>query len=383
MELPAAAVRRIEPAKQVTVLTGTIDRNVPLARTLRGAIPPAALHELVEVSRPIYDLARVSAGQPFELALGANGLLRAFAYGIDELRTLKVVRREGELEAEVVTRSYDTEMVTVAGVIESSLFAALQTAGEHDQLALDLAEIFSWDVDFNTEIQRGDTFRVSVERLSLDGEFRRYGRIAAASFTRGDRELRAIWFEGKTATGYYAPDGRPLRKAFLRSPLRFSRISSRFTRARFHPVLHTMRPHLGVDYAAAVGTPVMASGDGVVTLAGWQGGYGKTVRLRHPNGYETLYGHLSRIDVRRGQRVSQGMTLGAVGSTGLSTGPHLDYRMIRGGVFVDPLKIESPPAEPVPQAERAAFERIRDAALGRMAGTSRAPAAVAAAGPAL
>jgi murein DD-endopeptidase MepM/ murein hydrolase activator NlpD len=244
-------------------------------------------------------------------------------------------------------------------VIDSSLFEAVTASGERDQLALDLADIFAWDIDFNTEIQRGDSFRVAVEKLYLDDSFSRYGTILSAEFMRGERVLRALRFQGENGPGYYAPDGTPLRKAFLRSPLRFSRISSRFSRARMHPILKTVRPHLGVDYAAPTGTPVNAAADGVVTLAGWHGGYGRAVRIRHANGFETLYGHLSRIAVRQGQRVAQGTPIGAVGSTGLASGPHLDYRMTRNGEFVNPLTLQSPPAEPITPAERPAFEQER------------------------
>ena len=259
----------------------------------------------------------------------------------------------------------------VAGRIDSSLFATIAELGEHPQLAFDLSEIFAWDVDFNTEIQTGDAFRVAVEKLSLDGRFVRYGRILAAQFERGERTLHAVRYEGSRSAGYYDLDGTPLRKAFLRSPLRFTRISSRFTHSRLHPVLKTRRPHLGIDYAAPRGTPVSASADGVVVFAGRQGGFGRLVRLRHANGYETLYGHLSRIDVRRGQRVAQGDRIGAVGSTGLATGPHLDYRMTLNGRYVDPLRIQVPPAEPIPADETAAFAQARARhlpLLGRPAG---------------
>jgi murein DD-endopeptidase MepM/ murein hydrolase activator NlpD len=339
-----------------TIIRGTVARNDTIVSALSGCLSPATVYEVVEAARPIYDLARITAGQPFGLALGPNGLLRAFSYGIDELRTLRVARRNGQLVAELRTREYETRTSVVGGRIESTLFAAVEDAGESDQLALDLAEIFQWDVDFHTEIQAGDSFRVVVEKQYLDGAMARYGRILAAEFARGPRLLRAVRHEGAAGVGYYGPDGRPLRKAFLRSPLRFSRISSRFSRSRLHPVLGIRRPHLGIDYAAPAGTPVQAASDGVVELAGWQGEYGKAVRLRHANGYETLYGHLSRIDVRRGQRVAQGTRLGAVGATGLATGPHLDYRMTRNGSFVDPLHIQLPPAEPVARGERSAFE---------------------------
>ena len=352
----------------LAVLNGTIARNTTLARSLQDWVSPRTVHALVEAARPVHDLARVSVGRPFGLTLEANGLLKAFTYGIDELRTLRVVRDGERFKADLLTRTYDVKVQAFGGSIESSLFAAVEASGAEDQLALDMADVFSWDVDFNTEVQRGDSFRVAVETFMLDGRFVRYGRILGAEFVRGARRHQAVFFSSASGDGYYAPDGTPLRRAFLRSPLKFSRISSRFTRRRFHPVLGVYRPHLGVDYAAPTGTPVHAAGAGVVSLAGWLGGYGQTVKVRHPNGYETLYGHLSRIHVRRGQRVSQGDAIGRVGSTGLATGPHLDYRMLRNGTYVDPLKLVSPPAEPVRKDERAQFEQAAGRALALLDG---------------
>jgi murein DD-endopeptidase MepM/ murein hydrolase activator NlpD len=363
MEQGPGSTIALLPPPPLKILSGTIGRNTSLAAVLGRTLSPPVIHRLVETARPLHDLARISVGHPFSVVVGHDGFLSNFSYAIDELRTLRVNRKGGDLQAEVLTRTYDQRTEVVQGTITSSLFAAVNGAGEEDQLALDLAEIFAWDIDFHTELQKGDSFKVAVEKMYLDGRLSRYGRILSAEFVRGDRTLRAVRFDGERSHGYYAPDGRPLRKAFLRSPLKFSRISSGFTHSRFHPILKTVRPHLGVDYAAPVGTPVMASGDGVVTLAGWSGGYGKTVKIRHPNGYETLYGHLSRINVRPGQRVAQETFIGAVGMTGLATGPHLDYRMIKNGVFLNPLKIQSPPAEPVPHVERAAFEAAREQEL--------------------
>jgi murein DD-endopeptidase MepM/ murein hydrolase activator NlpD len=354
---------RVEPGPSWVVLRGAVGRNSNLATVLAGKVSAAGVHELVSAARPLYDLARISVGRPFGLALGPDGLVAAFTYGIDELRTLRLTRAGERLKAEVVAREYDIETEIAAGTIVSSLFAAVEETGEEDQLALDLAEIFAWDVDFNTELQKGDSFRVAVEKMSLDGRFVRYGHVVSAELVRGPRTYRAVRYEGARTTGYFAPDGTPLRKEFLRSPLKFSRISSRFSLARLHPILNERLPHLGVDFAAPVGTPVMAAADGVVVFAGWDRGFGKTVRLRHANGYTTLYGHLSRIGVRPGQRVEQGTPVGAVGMTGLATGPHLDYRMTRNGAFVDPLKIQSPPAEPVPDDERAEFSATRDKSL--------------------
>jgi murein DD-endopeptidase MepM/ murein hydrolase activator NlpD len=348
---------------------------------LRDTLSPSGIHRLVEASRPVYDLARVSVGHPFGVTFGPDGLVAAFTYGIDELRTLRVTRKGQDYQAEVLTREYEVRVASVHGEITSSLFGAVSAAGEEDQLALDLADIFMWDVDFNTELQKGDSFRVAVEKMSLDGRFSRYGRILSAELVRGPRVIQAIRFEGKNGPGYYMPDGRPMRKAFLRSPLRFTRISSGFTHARLHPILNVMRPHLGVDFAAPIGTPVRASADGVVIQAGVDGGYGKVVRMRHPNGYTTLYGHLSRINVKVGQHLTQSTVLGLVGMTGLATGPHLDYRMTRGGVFVNPLKIQSPPAEPIAADEEDAFQAARDQQLALL-GPAPAGDAVADAGPA-
>ena len=343
----------------LTIVRGTIGRNDTLAGALQGIVSPGVVERLVTAARPVHDLARIAVGRPFGVALGPDGLLRAFTYGIDELRTLRVVRQGEGLQADVLLRRYDRSVAVVAATIDSSLFAAIENAGEQDQLALDLADVYAWDVDFNTEIQRGDSFRVAVEKLSLRGTFVRYGRILGAELVRGERVLQAFRHEGATGAGYYDASGRPLRKAFLRSPLRFTRISSRFSHSRLHPVLHVRRAHLGVDYAAPSGTPVSAAADGVVAFSGWLGGYGRTVRIRHANGYETLYGHLSRAVVRPGQRVTQGERIGAVGATGLATGPHLDYRMRRDGRFVDPLRMDAPPAEPIPPGERNAFEEAR------------------------
>jgi murein DD-endopeptidase MepM/ murein hydrolase activator NlpD len=266
-------------------------------------------------------------GHPFAVVLGPANLLSAFTYGIDELRTLRV-RREGEaLSAEIVERHFDVSTRLVRGNVTSSLFAAVAEAGEDDQLALDIADIFAWDVDFHTELRRGDSFRVAVETLSLDGRRVRSGRILAAELLRDS-----------------APEGAPLLKACLGSPINYPRISSVFTMARLHPILGIVTTHLGIDYAAPAGTPVVASADGLVILAGWWGGFGQAIKLRHPNGYETLYGHLSRVLVHAGQHVTQGEAIGAVGATGLATGPHLDYRMSRNGVFLNPLTVALPPS---------------------------------------
>src|SRR5438034_619773 len=232
----AEPLRQVRFAIPMRVIRGTIARNSNLGVALSSVLSPTAVHQLVETARPVYNLKYLSVGHPFDLTLGPNGLLSNFSYGIDALKTLRVTRGKEGLTAELLTRHYDVRVETAAGEIESSLFAAVADSGESDQLALDLADIFAWDVDFNTELQRGDSFRVAVEKLYLDGELVRYGRILSAEFVRGPRTLQAVRFEGEQ-TGYYTPEGKPMRKAFLRSPLKFTRISSVFTSHRFHPIL--------------------------------------------------------------------------------------------------------------------------------------------------
>lgn len=356
------------------IVTGLVAPRATMASLLDGALGRRGVHELVESARPVYDLRRIATGSRYGLALAADGRMQAFSYGIDELRTLRVRRVAGALRADILTRRYDVRVARVDGAVDSSLFAALEKAGEKDQLALDLADVFAWDVDFNTEIRRGDAFRVSVEKLMLDGRLVRYGRILAAELRNGPRTLQAVLFEGARGARYYAHDGTPLRKAFLRSPLRFTRISSGYSSARFHPILLRNTAHLGIDYAAPQGTPVNASANGVVALAGATEGMGRTVRLRHANGFETLYGHLATILVRPGQRVEQGTPLGAVGATGLATGPHLHYAMFRNGAYANPLRVQLPPAEPLPDEEKQAFLEARAGALRLLGEAMPAPA---------
>ncbi|MBK5255507.1 MAG: M23 family metallopeptidase [Vicinamibacteria bacterium] len=342
---------------QISIVRGEIERGKTLAAALSNVISGREIFDLVERARASYDLKNVMPGQPFRVSLGGDGKLRTFAYAIDELRTLRVSKREDGLHPAIVSRQYEVRVGTAAGVIESSLFETIDAIGEKEDLALQLSEIFAWDIDFNTAIQRGDTFRVAVEKLYLDGELRRYGRVLSAEFVNSGRTLRAIRFEGADGTGaYYEPSGQPLKKAFLKSPLRFTRVSSSFSRGRFHPVLHVTRAHNGTDLSAGYGTPVRAIGFGTVVNAGVQGGYGKLVVVRHANGFTSYYGHLSRILVRSGQRVSQSDLVGLVGATGLATGPHLHYGIMKNGAWADPMRIQSPPAEPLRAADRPAFE---------------------------
>jgi len=254
----------------------------------------------------------------------------------------------------------DVRVVTVQGRVERSLFEAIDQIGESAPLVLAVVNIFEWDFDFTADTRTGDRFRLLVEKRYAGDTFVNYGRVLAAQYASDKKVLTGIgWTPARDRFAFYDLDGRSLRKSFLKSPLEFTRITSGFTWARPHPILGGVRPHLAIDYGAPAGTPVRAVADGVVLRAGWNGGNGIQVHLRHRAGYETIYNHLSRVgaQVKPGARVGQRQVIGYVGSTGLSTGPHLDYRVAKHGTFVNPFSEKFIPGDPIPAAERAEFQR--------------------------
>ena len=300
------------------------------------------------------DSRRLRPGTLFDGIRSPGGSLEELRVVLDRKSELIFQATADGITSSRIEREVVSDVVRLEGVVESSLFQAVSDSGGRPALAVGIAEIFRWDVDFLRDLRQGDSFVVVVDEQRIEGEFYRYGTIFAARFTNKDRTMNAVVYPDHDGRlGYFDLDGVPLRKMFLRSPLKFSRVTSRFSHSRFHPVLKRRMPHYGVDYGAPVGTPVHATADGVVTLAGRNGGGGNTVRLRHPNGYETNYLHLSSYGqgVRSGVRVSQGQVVGYVGSTGLSTGPHLDYRVKHNGSWINPLTISSPPVKPL-EADR-------------------------------
>ncbi|MEO0191553.1 MAG: M23 family metallopeptidase [candidate division WOR-3 bacterium] len=258
----------------------------------------------------------------------------------------------------------------VRGEVDQNLYLSFLEIGEKDPVLIQFADIFGWDIDFTTECQKGDSFFFVVEKNYLADTVAFYGPVLWAEYDgKSVGKHVAYRFKGE----YYNSEGRSLRKEFLKSPLKVYRISSGYSKSRFHPILKVYRPHKGVDYAAPAGTPVHALGEGTVAFAGWKGGYGKYVRIKHPNGFQTGYGHLSRIAVRSGQRVSQGQIIGYVGSTGLATGPHLHFEMFKGGSFANPLTVKTPPANPVPADEMEEFKNLvsfTDGCIRRIRGSS-------------
>jgi murein DD-endopeptidase MepM/ murein hydrolase activator NlpD len=279
-----------------------------------------------------------------------DGALFGLERRLSDTQTLKVSRDGGELKANVLENPVQTKLRTVRGTINSSLFEAVEAAGGHDQTAVSLADIFGWDIDFVLDVQPGDSFVVTYPEIWRDGTYLKDGPIEAAEFVNQGKPFRAVRYTDPTGgTHYYAPDGKSLQKAFLRAPVEFTRVSSKFNSARLHPILNTIRAHKGVDYAAPIGTPVHAAGDGRILYAGVMGGYGNVVQIEHSRSITTVYGHLSRFahGIHAGTHVNQGEVIAYVGMTGLATGPHLHYEYRVNGVFKNPQTVALPGAEPM------------------------------------
>lgn len=332
--------------------------------------------QIVEAMRPHIDFRRLQPRDRLEVHHDASG------------EPVKLVYRQSPIDVVESTRSGDTwtatridvpverRLVVVSGTLKDNLFESVERVGEQPQLVLDFAEIFAWDFDFAADSQPGDRFRMLVEKVFTGEQFVAYGRILAAEYESDGQVHTGVYFKDANARGYYTPKGESLRRAFLKSPLEFTRISSTFSRSRRHPILGGVRPHLAIDYAAPAGTPVWAVADGTVEYVGYKGGNGNTVIIRHRANFKTMYNHLSRFGrgIRAGVSVRQRQTIGHVGSTGLSTGPHLDYRVIKDGRFVNPLKQTFLPGQPISSSNRDAFTRTRDAVLAQLRGTDMASA---------
>lgn len=290
----------------------------------------------------------------------SGAMLLGLERRLSDSETLKVTRAESGFDADVLENPLDVRVVTAESTIRSSLFQATSDAKLSDAIALRIADIFAYDIDFVLNIQQGDSFVVTYEQIWRDGEYLRDGDILAVKFINSGREYRALRFVDDTGRAdYYTADGASLRKAFLRAPVEFSRVSSRFNLARRHPVLNRIRAHKGVDYAAPLGTPVRAAGSGRVRFIGNKGGYGKVIELDHARGIVTVYGHLSRFakGLKRGAHVELGKVIAYVGKTGLATGPHLHYEYRVNGTHKDPQKVPLPKAESIPAAQLAHFKQ--------------------------
>lgn len=313
--------------------------------------------KIIRSSATVYDLAKLHAGNLIKVMF-INTALAKVSYDIDDAKSVIVEKIGNDFQTHKEDIKYEIEQATANATISSSLFADASQAGLEAKTILELAEIFSWDIDFASDIQEGDSFKIIYEKRSRDGKSAGPGRILAARFENNKNVFWAFLYNGK----YYDLEGQSLARQFLKSPLNYSYISSGFTYNRLHPVLKTVLPHRAIDYAAPAGTPIVATADGEVVYAGWKGDNGIYVEIKNNSIYSTQYAHLSSIakGIKKGVRVAQNQTIGYVGSTGVSTGPHLQYAMNKNGALVNPLTIELPQGESINAAEKEDFNREKD-----------------------
>ena len=330
-------------------------------------VPATTMYRILEQPGARQALTRLRPGTELAFDLPLDGPLRAFRFDRDNDHRVELTIKPDAIVENVIKRPSETRTVVASGEISSSLYAAARKAGlSPGAIATMTGEIFQYDIDF-TDAQKGDRFSVVYEQIWREGERIGTGNIAAATFTTGGKTYSGFRFEHEGKVGYYTADGRPLKKAFIRMPIPYARITSGFSKARKHPVLGRTRAHQGVDYGAGTGTPIHAAGDARVSFVGWKGGYGRTVVLDHGKGYTTLYAHMSRFGkYKPGQSIKQGTVIGYVGSSGLATGPHLHYDFRIGGVHRNPLTVTMPPPEPLKGAALAAFRAQTGPALARI-----------------
>jgi len=346
------------PEVRRELVRGAIQPGATITSLLGHIFTPQQIHNLNQQCKDVFPLTKLCAGQDYRLAL-RDGAFERFEYDIDNEEQLIVLQNEEGFDISRSAIPYTVEQQVINGTITSSLFGAVIDSGESEALALNLADIFAWDIDFIRDIQSGDNFQVLVEKRFREGKQAGYGRILAATFSNCGETYRGFLFkDGERSPAYYDENGKSLRKAFLKAPLSFSRISSGFTMRRLHPVTKTYKAHPAIDYAAPTGTPIKTVGDGVVVKSTYNRFNGNYVKIRHPGSWVTMYNHMSRFGrgIKTGKKVRQGQIIGYVGSTGRSTGPHLDFRMYKNGRTVNPLRVKSPSVAPVSSEQMAAFK---------------------------
>ena len=375
IEEPALPEKEPEIAVSSQWHEHTVGKGDTLANILRVlGVDREDRVKVLEAAKEHEELARLKVGQAIRAQLDNDRGLLTLQVKLDAKSALHVELDDDDYEVHTIDRPVEKRVAQATAVIQSSLFADGQQAGLSDGQIMELAAIFGWDVDFNLGLRPGDQFKVIYEAEYLDGKKVDDGAILAAEFVNQGATHRALRFEDDDGTlGYYGPDGTSKKQAFLRSPLKLARVSSGFSLSRMHPILNKRRAHKGVDYAAPTGTPVKATGNGLVTFKGQKNGYGNVVELKHGDSYTTLYGHLSRFakDMRIGETVKQGEIIGYVGQTGLATGPHLHYEFMVAGQHRDPLSTKLPTAEPLTGQDLAEFRRQAAPLLAQLDGMDR------------
>lgn len=350
------------PVDSFDMVAGHIKPNVFLSDILiKHGVSMQAIDQVTRNSRAVFDVRNIRSGNNYILFCDKDSIARArYLVYEHDLSIFYVFSFNDSLNITPFRKKIKSEIRYASCTIETSLWDAMMAGGLHPALTGELSVIFAWTVDF-FGLQKGDNFKVVYEEFFIDGKSLGAGRIYGAQFNRTGSTITAIPFIQDGKESYFDIDGNSLRKAFLKAPLEFSRISSHFSSARMHPILRIIRPHYGVDYAAPIGTPVKAIGDGRVTAATNEGASGRMVRIQHNSVYATGYMHLSRFGdgIAPGKIVKQGDIIGYVGSSGLSTGPHLDFRFYMNGSPVDPLKVDAPPVEPISEVNKPKFEKIK------------------------
>lgn len=357
---PKTDVEKLPPPLKETA--ETIKKGETLSDILsRYDFSPAEIHKLRTEVKPVYDLAKIREGQEIRLYTNQDETIAAIEYDINSDNYLHIQKKAGIYEAEEKKLLYETETHMIWGTIEDNLPNAINREGEKGALAYELSEIFAWDVDFYIDLRKGDSFKILFEKKYLKGEFLGYGAVLAAEFTNQGNTYKAYryTYPDTKETDYFTAEGESLRKEFLKSPFKYTpRITSRFSYNRLHPVRKVYRPHYGVDYAAKVGTPVHATADGTVLFAGWSGASGRMIRIRHKNNYETMYLHLRRCYVKKGDRITGGERIAEVGASGEVSGPHLDYRIKYAGKYINPLAHRFKPVQPLRPEFAADFKQM-------------------------
>ena len=334
----------------------------------RAGVDGTQAMALYRAVRKLYNLRHINVGNAYHVSLDDTGQMQQFIYEIDHQRRLEVKRSGQNFLGEIKTIPFERHERLIVGELSDSIYATLRAQGESTRLIHDFADIFAWSVDFATDLRQGDSFRLLIEEHLRKGQPAEYHRILAAELVNQNRKLQSIYYTHNNIGSYYRPDGRSMQGMFLRSPLRYTRISSHFTKRRFHPILKRYSPHLGVDYAAPRGTPVRSVAEGHVDWIGRKGANGKMIVIRHHNGYKSYYLHLSRYapGLRRAKRVTQGQIIGYVGSTGRSTGPHLDFRLAKNGTYLNPLRHRSVEGPSMPKGAMAHFRKHAETMLTKL-----------------
>ena len=354
----------IAPKKSYRQISGQIKKGETLYDIFkRNDLDVNDLFLVREASAKIHRLRNLSVHQAYSIKVDDQNQVHAFKYAVNDTYWLSVLRTDIGFVAQKEEIPYEKRVTQIGGIIQDNLISSMGEGKDKLLLALNLSDIFAWEFDFTSDLRNGDTFKLIVEELYLENEFKKYGNILAAEFVSDGNVCQAYRFEHDGISDYYDAEGNPLRRAFLKAPLSFRRISSGFSRSRYHPILKEYKPHHGVDYAAARGTPVSVAGDGTIEFSGYEGGYGNLIIIRHLNGYKTYYGHLSGFsrNMTKGVKVKQGQVIGYVGSTGLATGPHLHYEMRIHGKLINPLRMKIPAEKPLPAVKMAEFIKVRDA----------------------